>query len=274
MDIASSLSRLRSLSTDAARIQQKIAEITRDEARAAAKVADCTSRAARATSISQAQSYARDAERAQQDVARLVQKRAEQAREYARKQEDIARLQSQVASEQEKQARTQSRLLLDLQATTRGLLERELRQAKAEMGGAPVGEYHAFISHASEDKDEIARPLAEALIAGGFKIWFDEMELKVGDSLRRSIDRGLAHSRFGVVVFSPAFFAKNWPQYELDGLVAREMTGGKVILPLWHRVTKDEVMKYSPSLADKLALNTAMFTVAQMADEIGKVLRG
>lgn len=274
MDIASSLSRLRTLSTDAAKIQQKIAEITRDEARASAKVADCTSRATRSTSISQAQSYARDAEKAQQEVARLVQKRAEQSRDYARKQEEIARVQGEVAAEQERQARTQSRLLLDLQLTTRGLLERELRQAKAEMGGTPVGEYHAFISHASEDKDEIARPLAEALIAGGFKIWFDEMELQIGDSLRRSIDRGLARSRFGVVVFSPAFFAKNWPQYELDGLVAREMTGGKVILPLWHRVTKDEVMKYSPSLADKLALNTAMFTVAQMADEIGKVLKG
>lgn len=274
MDISYSLARLRSLNTEAARIQQKIAEITRDEARAAAKVADYASRAARATSINQAQSYARDAERAQQDAARLVQKRADQAKEYARKHEEIARLQGEVAIEQEKQARNQSRHLLDLQTTTRGLLERELREAKAGIGDAAAGEYHAFISHASEDKNEIARPLAEALVASGFKVWFDEMELKVGDSLRRSIDRGLTHSRFGIVVFSPAFFAKNWPQYELDGLVAREMTGGKVILPLWHRVTKDEVMRYSPSLADKLALNTAMFTVGQMAEEIGKVLKG
>ena len=74
------------------------------------------------------------------------------------------------------------------------------------------------------------------------------MQLKVGDSLRRSIDRGLANSKYGVVVLSSAFFAKNWPQYELDGMVAREMNGVKVVLPIWHKVSKDEVLSYSPTL--------------------------
>ena len=91
--------------------------------------------------------------------------------------------------------------------------------------------YDAFISHASEDKD-LVRPLATILREMGFAIWYDEFELRVGDSLRRSIDRGLAGSRVGVVVLSPAFFAKNWPQYELDGLVVKENAAGKVILPL------------------------------------------
>jgi len=98
--------------------------------------------------------------------------------------------------------------------------------------------------------------------------------LKVGDSLRRSIDKGLANSRFGIVILSPNFFAKNWTQYELDGLVAKEMTGGKVILPIWHKVSKDEVMSYSPSLADRFALNTATNTIEELAQELGKVLRG
>src|ERR1051325_3140270 len=76
-------------------------------------------------------------------------------------------------------------------------------------------DYDAFICHASEDKDDLVRPLAEGLMKLGHKIWYDEFQLRVGDSLRRSIDKGLARSRFGIVVLSPSFFAKNWPQYEL-----------------------------------------------------------
>jgi hypothetical protein len=133
--------------------------------------------------------------------------------------------------------------------------------------------YDAFISHATEDKSELVRPLVTRLRELGVTIWYDEFELKVGDSLRRCIDRGLAASRFGIVVLSPSFFAKNWPQYELDGLVAKELMSGKVILPLWHRVTKEEVIRYSPSLADKVALHTATQSIAELADALAGVLR-
>ncbi|HKC62853.1 MAG TPA: toll/interleukin-1 receptor domain-containing protein, partial [Pyrinomonadaceae bacterium] len=126
-------------------------------------------------------------------------------------------------------------------------------QPPASSSRADPTQYDAFISHAAEDKKDLVRPLAKRLRELGFSIWYDEFELKVGDSLRRSIDRGLANSRFGIVVLSIAFFSKNWPQYELDGLVTKELSGGKVILPLWHKVSKDEVVSYSPSLADKLA---------------------
>lgn len=133
-------------------------------------------------------------------------------------------------------------------------------------------EYDVFISHATEDKDGIVRALAQALQQGGVKVWYDEFELRIGDSLRRKIDAGLARSRFGLVVVSHAFFAKNWPQYELDGLVSLEMAGRQRMLPVWHKVTKDDVLGYSPSLADKVALNTATFTVAEIATEIASVV--
>lgn len=136
-----------------------------------------------------------------------------------------------------------------------------------------TGEYDVFISHATEDKDEIVRPLANALVSAGLRVWYDEFELRIGDSLRRKIDAGLARSRFGVVVLSHSFFAKNWPQYELDGLVTREMTGEQVILPLWHHITKSEVISQSPSLADKVARNTADFTVEEIAAEIATVIK-
>jgi hypothetical protein len=89
------------------------------------------------------------------------------------------------------------------------------------------------------------------------KVWYDAFTLKMGDSLRRSIDKGLANSRYGVVVLSPSFFAKEWPQKELDGLVAREVEGEKVILPIWHNVSREEVCRYSPTLADRVAASSA-----------------
>ncbi|MBA7509581.1 hypothetical protein ES705_01539 [subsurface metagenome] len=86
-------------------------------------------------------------------------------------------------------------------------------------------EYDVFISHASEDKDEIVRPLAVKLQSMGLKVWYDEFELKIGDSLRRKIDKGLANSRFGIVVLSTAFISKGWTNYELDGIVTKAISG-------------------------------------------------
>jgi TIR domain len=122
---------------------------------------------------------------------------------------------------------------------------------------AEAAEWDVFVCHASEDKDDFVRPLAQGLEAHGLKVWFDEFTLTVGDSLRRSIDHGLASSGFGIVVISPAFLRKEWPQRELDGLVAREIGGVKVILPVWHNVTADSIRKYSPTLADRLAVSSA-----------------
>jgi hypothetical protein len=140
--------------------------------------------------------------------------------------------------------------------------------------GAGAKEYDVFISHASEDKDGVVRPLAHALRDAGLSVWYDEFELKIGDSLRRKIDAGLAGSRFGVVVLSRSFFAKGWPNYELDGLVTRAVSGEQVILPIWHEITKQELIGYSPSLADKLARSTATHTIDEIAAEIAEVIRG
>ena len=116
--------------------------------------------------------------------------------------------------------------------------------------------WDVFISHASEDKELVARPLSDLLRGNGVTVWLDENELRLGDSLRTKIDQGLAESRFGVVVLSHAFFAKDWPQRELDGLAALESPRRKVILPVWHGVDHDVVARYSPLLASKLAANT------------------
>lgn len=131
-----------------------------------------------------------------------------------------------------------------------------------------------FISHASEDKAAVARPLAEALVKLGCKVWYDEYELRVGDSLRAKIDDGLTKSRFGVVVLSPAFFAKPWPKIELDGLTAREVAGRTIVLPIWHNLTSSEVATHSPTLAGKFALSTTTKTVAELAADLHGRVRG
>lgn len=134
-------------------------------------------------------------------------------------------------------------------------------------------EYDVFISHASEDKNDVARPLAEALRKNGLTVWYDEFELRIGDSLRRKIDKGIANSNFGVIVISRDFISKGWTNYELDGLITRAVNGEQTMLPIWHNVTKREVINYSPSLADKLARSTTDFTVEEIADEISDLIQ-
>ena len=124
-----------------------------------------------------------------------------------------------------------------------------------------------FISHASEDKEIIVEPLALELTSKGAKVWYDKWSLKIGDNLSSKIDEGLASSEFGIVILSPSFFAKPWPQRELSGLVQREIQGRKVILPIWHDVDHDFVAERSPTLADKMAGSTSV-GISHLADEI------
>jgi len=131
------------------------------------------------------------------------------------------------------------------------------RSDLSDEGRTPTSEWDVFVSHASEDKESFVHPLAEELTRLGLRVWYDKFTLKLGDSLREKIDYGLRYSRFGVVVLSPHFFSKDWPKKELDGLVALEVDGRKVILPVWHNVTRDDVARYSPILAGRLAVSTS-----------------
>ena len=107
----------------------------------------------------------------------------------------------------------------------------------------------------------------------GVSVWYDEFSLRIGDGLSRSIDKGLADSRFGVVVISPHFIKKPWPEYELRGLVSREIDEDRVILPIWHGVTRKQVVAFSPPLADKVALNTEGLEAQDVAIQILREVR-
>ena len=132
--------------------------------------------------------------------------------------------------------------------------------------------WDVFISHASEDKAAIAKPLAEMLQAKGINVWYDEFTLNIGDRLRQSIDHGLANSRYGLVILSHDFFAKKWPQEELEGLFAIETLGRPRILPIWHQVNVNDVRKFSPMLVGRVGVSTDSGLESIVAKIISKVM--
>jgi hypothetical protein len=155
----------------------------------------------------------------------------------------------------------QAQLIVALDINERKILLEGMARASIE-GGTPMArglptrkQYDVFIAHASKDKSFVT-PLAYSLKGRGLEIWYDDFILKIGDSLRREIDKGLVQSRYGVVVLSHNFFKNNWPQKELDGLAAREEIGRRIILPIWHNINKKEIISYSPTLADIKAVKS------------------
>lgn len=134
--------------------------------------------------------------------------------------------------------------------------------------------WDVFISHASEDKEAFVKPFAQLLNQFGVRIWYDEFTLKLGDSLSRSIDKGLINSKYGVVVISKAFVKKRWPEYELRGLVTKAMAGNrKRIIPIWHDISRKQVMSFSPTLADVKAADTSQQSMEEIAIAIIEVVR-
>ena len=133
--------------------------------------------------------------------------------------------------------------------------------------------YDAFISHASEDKEDFVRPLANVLTELGAEIWYDEFSLQIGKSLSRSIDKGLSNSRFGIIVLSKSFFEKDWTEYELKGLNAKELGRDEVMLPIWLNITREDVLKFSPTLADKLAVSSSKHSLNEIAIKLLDVIR-
>lgn len=129
-----------------------------------------------------------------------------------------------------------------------------------------------FLSHAWEDKDVFVRPLAEAL-RSEFDVWYDEYSLRPGDSLLEKISAGLRDCDRGIVVLSHNFFAKQWPQAELNGLFALETTERKIIVPIWLNVTKQDVLRFSPILADRVAI-LASQAVPGVVSQIRGVIQG
>jgi len=133
-------------------------------------------------------------------------------------------------------------------------------------------ESDVFISHATEDKAYV-EPLVKALESAGISVWLDKRAMEWGDDLRPGIDRGLTSCRYGIVVFSRAFLAKKkWTEYELNALFALEQPGRKIILPIWHGITRDDLINYSPAFADRLAKRSSTDSYEEIVDSLLSLL--
>lgn len=283
MNITYYQNQINQLEKSIAEFHKKIADESKKENDKARQIETINKSINKNTSISSIQSKQRQAQSYQNEILNCKKKIADYQKQIANKTVELGRKKQELRKAEEveqkkfqqQQQEFQKRLQKDIdeQKTKLDFLVTQTFSSKTIIGidsGMPK-EYDFFISHASEDKNEIVRELAEALRQNGFNVWYDEFELKIGDSLRKSIDTGLINSKYGLVIISPYFIKKNWTEYELNGMVAREMNGHKVILPIWHKVTKDEVLKFSPSLVDKLALNTSIHTIEDIVKALKEI---
>lgn len=271
------------------RLMKELADLNKTDAQEAKKEADLLTKlnraseaAGRANSASTLKSKRQETEKTATVLARVRKKRADISGKVADKTKSLRSLEGRQAKDDErtrkKVAGEQKRLMRDRASYERHLTQELRNQAAAALPivsqqSLAADAHDFFISHAREDKEALVSGLTTALQDRGAKVWYDDFTLKAGDSLRREIDRGLASSRFGVVVLSEHFFRKEWTNRELDGLVSLETQSRTRILPIWHKVSKDEVAGYSPPLADKVALNTALMSIDEIADELMGFLR-
>lgn len=121
--------------------------------------------------------------------------------------------------------------------------------------------YDVFISHASEDKKDFVQPLVDALQDAGIRVWYDAIELEWGKSLRAQIDNGIKRSKYAILVLSKNFFAKKWPQRELDGILAKEDITGASPLPIWYNISHADVYEFSPTLAGLYSLSNDRYSI-------------
>ena len=273
-------SHINRLTKEIADLRKTEAQETGKEANIQAKINRAREAADRTSNSSTHQNKLKEIERYYKTLAVVQKKRAEISGKIADKSKRLKSYEERQAREDEKERKRisdeQKKLVRERKEYERNITNEIQRRANLIHISAfdvHVQEsYDFFISHASEDKDSFVRGLAEELQIRSARVWYDEFTLQVGDSLRRQIDKGLKNSRFGIVVLSKYFFMKEWAQKELDGLSSLEVSGDTRILPIWHEISKDEIVRHSPMLSDKFALNTSLNSTEEIADKLFKLI--
>ncbi len=266
-------------------LDKEIADLEKKKSAAEKKAAEAERKAASvsisknasATTIKsklrQIEKYKADAVKASSESASLAKKIADKRK----KRNDAAiHLQKEEQRVQKKQDRATKQMQQSYERRIEELQSRIIPTvtATSETEEENLPEYDVFVSHAWEDKEDFVDDFVDALKNLGIKVWYDTTQIKWGDSMRERIDDGLKKSRFGVAVLSPNYIAENkyWTKAELDGLFQLESVNGKTLLPIWHNLTKQQVMNYSPIIANKKAITTASMTAQEIAEELQKLI--
>lgn len=210
------------------------------------------------------------------DQAKKSKESAELSKKIAEKRKKRSEAYLKLQKEQQNEQKRQDRANKKLQASYESRIENIRQQLAVSFVKTQQNritseeEYDVFVSHAWEDKENFVDDFVSELRKQGLMVWYDTEKLKWGDSMREKIDRGLSKSRYGVVILSPNYIAehKYWTKAELNGLFQVETINGKMILPIWHNLTKKQVVEYSPIIADRKAMTTANMTAEEIAIEL------
>lgn len=271
-----------SLDKDIATLEKKKAEADKKCAELSKKISSTEKSITPRTSASTIASKLKQISGWESDRAKKSAESADFGKKIAEKRqkrnEAYLKLQKAQQDEQKKQNRKMKHMQESYESRITQLQNLAIPNSIHSGGSAKTvaveAQYDVFVSHAWEDKEAFANEFVEELGKLGLSVWYDTSQIKWGDSMRAKIDDGLKKSRFGVVVLSPDYIkeGKYWTKAELDGLFQLEGVNGKMLLPVWHNLTKKEVMAYSPIIASKLAMTTASMTPAEIAEELAKLL--
>lgn len=243
---------------DCATLQGKISSVSRS-------ITKNTSATMAASKLKKIDGYRADYAKRSSESADVGKKIAEKRKKRS---EAYLKLQKAQQTEQKKQEQEAKRVQASYEARISSLQRQLISSTETD---PPLNEeYDVFISHAFEDKEEFVNEFVEELKKLNISVWYDSTQLKWGDSMRERIDNGLSKSRFGVVILSPNYIreGKYWTKAELNGLFQKETVNGKTILPIWHNLTKKQVIEYSPIIADRKAMTTANMTAEEIALEL------
>ena len=271
------------LDKDIADLEKKMADLVKKEADKTKRIGDTQRSITKNTSQSTLQSKMRQIDSYQREVAKILADKATINQKLADKRKKrvdaVGKLQKEEATQAKTLAKQQKNVFTAYERQINELTKQIVMQENIATEENIIfesnseEEYDVFVSHATEDKesfsDEFVRILHEEY---NLNVWYDAVSIKWGDSIRTEIDKGLKKSKFGVVILSRSYISKYWTNYELEGLFQRESNGGKLILPIWHNITKQEVQNFSPSLAGKMAMSTAFMTPNEIAEKLNELL--
>ena len=272
-----------SLDKDIAGLEKKKAEVDKKCAELSKKISSTEKSITSRTSASTTASKLKQISGWESDRAKKSAESADIGKKIADKRQKrndaYLKLQKAQQGEQKKQERQMKRMQTSYEDRISQLQSLAIPNIVHSTGSYPEAapedvQYDVFVSHAWEDKESFADEFVEELRKLNLRVWYDTSQIKWGDSMRAKIDDGLKKSKFGVVILSPDYIkdGKYWTKAELDGLFQLESINGKVLLPVWHNLTKKDVMDYSPIVAGKLAMNTASMTPSEIAKEFAKLL--
>lgn len=283
MSVSYYQNKVNQLDKEIADLETKIAAESKKEADKSMRIINTQKSITKYTSASTASMKMRQIEGYNREMARAQQKRADLQKKQADKRSQRAKyaidLQREIEKENKKNLLEQKKMQ-DMYEQKVEALTKSLNEALASNSSSTnlynqtdEAEYDVFISHASEDKEPFVEELVHALRDRDIGVWYDSINIGWGDSLRSQIDNGLKRSTFGIVILSENYIKKGWTQYELEGLFNIEMTKGKTILPIWHNITKQQVMDFSATLAGRKALTTATMTADEIADTFVELIK-